>query len=753
MVETSSLNNAVAIASKSYDSNNKRARTGKLSSRNTRRKRRDHKIHSAKKLKPPIPSFSCSPIIEEEDEEVENEASTSLNSPSQKVPIKSKPLKATVNTAEEASGQAEIRKREPHESIIDDTTSAAEDISGVYAANDNLLQKKEANVRSVSTSSAIALDDGIDGNSDNCDEPIDTAQKAVNTAQKTVNHAPPPTELTSQKLSKQKNKLPPCESASLAHAPTSNRKPKEQHSKKKDTCSNTKAPQKVFDMVEVANPEKQRSTRCNAIETIEILDDEEEHTETDPPLVSTTNSINISAAEKAPAKPKIQSKKRKRPETDPISVDSSDDESIIAPKKTKTVAKKKKPARQKPAAAKSKSESKSPANESSTGTLKRTRKKLCTTCASCNCQAKDGSATFPQKLPTLSLSGSGARVEQTLKNRMLKIERNIAWTESQRHECARELKRHRGTLQKKFCKTGANTAKRQHFLADAQVTEEMAQAFATARLDRKEVKQIQTRVFGKRSSQSKKEPQPTLTQMFGGGTDGDEDKSDDALSAKEDDQSCNGDTSSADESSQADPHDSFWNDESVHATHQFIGSMSQFNEATTRFRDKQMHSTAAWTKATSKVIKNEVASQSCEEEEGIDALVELFDLSPKKTPGSMNCHDQECNDSFLQSQLSQSGAIAVQSITEEIAKDEAKRVAIERACPHWRENVEYSFRRKDSDGLENALNQLKKERRRLEDAKDRILQAFLERSSTLDVYEKAIEGSLTRLAEKENGNT
>eukprot|EP00985_Skeletonema_marinoi_P025836 scaffold19354_cov66-Skeletonema_marinoi.AAC.1 len=160
----------------------------------------------------------------------------------------------------------------------------------------------------------------------------------------------------------------------------------------------------------------------------------------------------------------------------------------------------------------------------------------------------------------------------------------------------------------------------------------MAQAFATARLDRKEVKQIQTRVFGKRSSQSKKEPQPTLTQMFGGGTDGDEDKSDDALSAKEDDQSCNGDTSSADESSQADPHDSFWNDESVHATHQFIGSMSQFNEATTRFRDKQMHSTAAWTKATSNVIKNEVASQSCEEEEGIDALVELFDLSPKKTP-------------------------------------------------------------------------------------------------------------------------
>ncbi len=743
MVETSSsLKNVVTVASKSNETSSKRVRTGKLSSRNTRRKRRDH---SAKKLKPPIPSFSCSPIIEDEDEEVENEASTL--SPSQRVAIKAKPLEATLHAAGKIVEQSETEKRATNKSAADDTTGSAEEISGVSAPNDNLLLQKEDN-RSRSVSESVANSKGE--NDIGCGEPIDNAEKAVNTPSTAA-------EATSQKLSDETNKSSPCVSATLDPAPISTRNSKEEYDKmkSKNICNNKKATPKLYDMVEFAKTEKKQgsATRCKATETIEILDDDDEHTETNLPLVSRTNSINVEVKEKVPTKPKIQPKKRKRPERDPISVDSSDDEGV-APKKTKAITKKKKPARQKSATTKRKSETNNAANESASGTNKRSRNKLCTACANCKCQAKDDSATLPQQLPTLSLSGSSARVEQTLKNRLLKIERNIALTESQRHECARELKRHRGTIQKKISKTGAKTSKRQHFLADAQVTEQMAKAFATARIDRKDVKKIQTRIFGKRSSCSKSEPQPTLTQMFGGGTEGDEDGSDDSLSAKEDNQSCSGDASSADESSQADPHDSlsFWNDESIHATHQFIGSMAQFDEASSRFKDKQAHNTTAWTKATTNVIKTEEVSQTHEEEEGIDALLELFDISPKKKPGSVSCHE-ECNDSFLQSQLSQSGAIAAQRITEEIAKDDAKRAAIEKTCPNWKENVEYSFRRKDSEGLENALNEVKKERQRLEDARDRILQAFLERSSTLDVYEKAIEGSLKRLADKENDST
>jgi len=745
MVETSSLNDTVAD-----DCINKRARgTGKLSSRNTRRKRREQNKLSAKKLKPPIPSFSCSPIIEEEDDDevVENEPSASLDSLQRDAnEAKHSKKAATSQTGVKITKQPEINNRVSHESesIIVDTADGSK-LLRPLAANGYLLQQD--NVRSVSTSSADGLNDSIGDKIDDCGKSTNTAQEAVNDA------PPPPTsaaEMISQKASKHTNKLSPS-----APAITSTQKTEEQP-RKNNVCNNTKSSQRVYDMVEVAKPELQ-STKFNTTKTIEIFDDDYEQAgNKDLPLVTRTNSVNVGIEEKVPDKPNIQSRKRKRSEKmDPISVDSSsDEESMIEPKRTKSIAqKKKKPARRKPAATKSKLESNDTADESASGTQKSTRKKLCTACASCKCQSRDGSATSPQKLSSLSLHGSDARVEQTLKNRMLKIERNIAWSTSQRHQCARELKRHRSTLQKKFSKTEANTDKRQHFLADAQVTEEMAQAFATARVDRKEVKQIQTRVFGKRASLSKKEPQPTLTQMFGGGgTERNEDRSDDDLSANEDDQS--GDISSAEESCRADHHDSlsFWNSESIHATDQFFGSMTQFDEAATRFKDKQAHSIAAWAMATAKRIRNEAVSQSCEEEEGIDALVDLFDLSPTKKLESMSSHVEECDASFLKSQLSQSGERAAQSITEEIAKDECKRVAIERACPHWKENVEYSFRRKDSDGLEDALYQVKKEKQRLEEARDRILQAFLERSSTLEVYEKAIEGSLRRLAEKENDN-
>lgn len=484
---------------------------------------------------------------------------------------------------------------------------------------------------------------------------------------------------------------------------------------------------KVYDMLEDVDSEKKSSITT----TIEILDNDEQ-VEKIPPLVSRAISANFNREEKVSQKP--------RPETDPISVESSDEEGVIAPKKTKAT-EKKKPARRKPVTFKSKLDSKDAAGESSCGTQKLSRKKRCSACTSCTCQSKDGSSASPQQLSFLTLSGtSDARVEQTLKNRMLKIERNIAWAEGQWHDCARELKRHRSALQRKFLTTGANADKRRHFLAEANVSDELAQSFATARVDREEVKRIRTRVFGKRSSLSKKAPQPTLTQMFGG----DE-------GCRGIDQSCSDDTtSSAEESSHADPHDSlsFWKIDSSH-TDPFLGSMTQFEEATILFKGKLLHSTAAWARATAKDIRKEEIFQSREEEEGIDALVELFNLSPKKKSEPIISLD-ECNGSVLKSQLSQSGAKAVRDITEEIVRDEAKRAAIESACPNWKENVEYSFRRKDSDGLENALNQVKKERQKLEDVRDRILQAFLERSSTLEVYEKAIEGSLNRLAEKEN---
>ena len=735
MVETSPQMDSVT--SKSHECfNNKRARgSGKLSSRNTRRKRRDNRKNSAKKLKPPIPSFSCSPIIEDE-EEVENEALIA----SEKVANESNKAHATT---EKIEIQAELNNDGVPTESTDIKVAAVDVVSGINALNNcNMLQKEDKS-RSISTSSVEAESDDIVENND-LDNSVQNAMEDM-----LPSHAAESTSLCYISRQEHNKILSPCATTPIVHDHASTRKTNEKP-RKNINGKDTKDSKNLNDVLRVAEPITQRP------ETIELLDDDnDELSGKDVPLfVSRSNAKNNGEREKDPTKPKFQPRKRKRTEKDLISVDSSsDDESVTIAKKTKPIAQKKKPARRKEVATKKRSSSKIKEDESGGCIQKHTNKGRCTVCASCKCQAGNESATIPQKLPTVSLSGSDARVEQTLKNRLLKIERSIALSESQRHECARELKRHRSTVQKKSSKKGANKGERQHFLADAQVTEEMAQAFATTRVDRKDAKQAKARVFGKRPSKLNSEPQPTLTQMFGcGGGEKDEDRSDDEMQVDKDAQSCSGDISSEDENSRSDPHDSisFWNDDSINTTHQFMGSMIQYDDATTRFKDKQMNNTSTWAKAASKIMKNKTPSQSSEEEEGIVALVELFDISPKKKSVSLP-QDEDCNDDhLLQSQLSQCGALAAQNIKEEIAKDETKREAIERVCKNWQENVDYSFKRKDAKGLESALTQVKEERQRMFDMRDKILQAFLERSSTLDVYEKAIEGSLKRLAEKEN---
>lgn len=713
--------NNVAISSSSKSSNNCNKKSGKLSSRNTRRKRRDNRDNnSAKKSKAPIPSFAFTPIIED-DEEVEESEELTLRSEQRVVAndAKSLSLAATTNIADEEIKQQE---KSPHESVDDDDDKKTAAISAANA-NVNLLESNDA-----------GSNNSMDANSIHRNE----ASASQNVVVKED------TELISQKASKQTDQ----NLIVLARTPKDN-------PRKNETDGNTKTTRKtVYDMLEVAEC-KMRSDYCSktstAGETIEILDDDDGEDKKDLPLVSRNNSVSRDSEAKVVDKPRLK--------TDPISVESSDEDGIINQKATSTIAtkKRKKPTRRKATTGKSKVEIKGATNDDDTtsGAQKKPRKKakLCTACASCQCQSKDGSTTTSRVHKLSQLSGSDARVEQTLKNRMLKIERNLALTEGQRHDCARELKRHRGAIQKKMSKTGANTKKRQHFLADAQISDEMAQVFATARVDQKKVKQTKNHIFGK--SSSKKKPQPTLTQMFGGGdcSEGETDRRSD------DDHSCNGDTSSADERSQADePHDplSFWNNnESIHKD-PFLGSMTQFEEATIRFKNKQLQSTAVWAKATASVLSQSRKKEEDEVEEGIDALVELFDISPEKRPDptTSSQDDDECiDDSRIKSQLSQAGVKAVEGIADEIIIDDTKRCAIERTCPQWKENIEYSFRHTDSNSLEKALNQVKREKQRLKVMKERILQAFLDRSSTLEVYEKAIEGSLLRLAEKENENT
>jgi hypothetical protein len=93
-------------------------------------------------------------------------------------------------------------------------------------------------------------------------------------------------------------------------------------------------------------------------------------------------------------------------------------------------------------------------------------RKLCYACSTCKCNSRDGTSATPSK-QSISLSGSHARQERALINRLQKIERNVQWMESQKHDVGRQLMKQRNIMTKKFEESNdLNSVDRPTFLAD-----------------------------------------------------------------------------------------------------------------------------------------------------------------------------------------------------------------------------------------------------------------------------------------------
>lgn len=118
------------------------------------------------------------------------------------------------------------------------------------------------------------------------------------------------------------------------------------------------------------------------------------------------------------------------------------------------------------------------------------KKKLCSACSNCDC-----ADVKSHKLPTLS--GSDARQEQTLINRLQRLEREIAWKEGQRHDVARALKKHQLKMLKKWGDLNS-VAQKPRFLADVEMSDEVVGTCPI--IGSEETKCAKTRVFGKQKS-------------------------------------------------------------------------------------------------------------------------------------------------------------------------------------------------------------------------------------------------------------
>ncbi|KAL7553344.1 hypothetical protein ACHAWF_016628 [Thalassiosira exigua] len=475
------------------------------------------------------------------------------------------------------------------------------------------------------------------------------------------------------------------------------------------------------------------SVKSSPPEVIEIIDDD--HNEAVAPKAKKKQPVRRRKANENDAcrKKSTKSKQNGNESQPPISIsrsssdsNSSDGEIIVnstkSAKKTTDMSAK----RRKQTTVKVKE------NKSSNG------KKMCFACASCKCNSRAGSSATPQK-PS-SLSGSDARREQSLINRIQRIERDIAWKDGQRNEVARELKKHRGKMLKKWEAQPSNVkSQKPRYLADADASEDWLSLETKPGL--KEVNRAQARIFGRQKTH-----QPTLTQIVRGPKDADEGEhiEGEGIEAATKDISCQENESN--EQHEANPtadHNflQFWDDsEHLEKATQCFGSMRDFNRAVAK--SKRLKSTGGWARATANELK-------MEEDGAFDALVDLFDESMKNGTDGLSQNSYGADESPSSSdEKAQEDAKMIKS---SIEADQEQKDAIERMCPQWKENVDFVQAQTDASDLHGAMENITRATAELENMKERILQAFLDRHQTLYLYQRSLQAAIDRLPEKEEG--
>ena len=224
------------------------------------------------------------------------------------------------------------------------------------------------------------------------------------------------------------------------------------------------------------------SVKSNS-DVIEIVDDEEEVIDMVKPEKELPKKGGTSPNGKKDVKKRHNSSKpsktRKKNKA-PISVsrvfatDSSDDDSEVVATQEKKPVDRKRHRRQ---------------------TKNSAEAKKCVACSSCKCNSRDSNV---KHAPFSNLAGSDARVEQSLVNRLQQLERDAARTEGRRYDVARDLKKHRNRMLKKWEADAPDDQPR--FLADAEVSEEWSFALSKGKVDPKKVDRVRGLVFGKNKS-------------------------------------------------------------------------------------------------------------------------------------------------------------------------------------------------------------------------------------------------------------
>ena len=176
---------------------------------------------------------------------------------------------------------------------------------------------------------------------------------------------------------------------------------------------------------------------------------------------------------------------------------------------------------------------------------------------------------------------------------------------------------------------------------------------------------------------------------------------------------------------------------------QCTGSMHCLRQAIANFKKRK--STGGWAKSVASTLQ-------IEDEEGLDALVELFDSSidQNRPDGSVGCSQNSIDDGGGiiddgNGDQTPSVKIVAEEIKTSVEDDPQKISAVERMCPNWKENVEFPLAQTDVKDVESALGNLEQSLTDLEDMKEKVLQAYLDRRTTLELYKKSCQAAIDRL--------
>jgi hypothetical protein len=174
------------------------------------------------------------------------------------------------------------------------------------------------------------------------------------------------------------------------------------------------------------------------------------------------------------------------------------------------------------------------------------------------------------------------------------------------------------------------------------------------------------------------------------------------------------------------------------------------NESVAGSLDKMSHffESSAKTTAFAWELSKSSTAQIVEQDVGTAALVELMDLCIEEhSPVSNMCKNEETSDCDANGSSRLTMSADQRRLSREIAtsvvKDPKRKAAIERVCPDWMENIQVAMvLTTDQEQLGDALSNVRRARGDLNDMKDTVHEAFLDRLNTLELQENSIDQKL-----------